>query len=71
MKRSAASSRLLCLSSPRRNLSIATPRLPCTFCNKCLVHVLEDPLGCYELSRYESYEDMMKQLMSFFEESEW
>ncbi len=44
---------------------------PCTFCNKCLVHVLEDPLGCYDLSRYTSYDDMMTHLMSFFEETGW
>jgi 2,4-dienoyl-CoA reductase (NADPH2) len=26
---------------------------PCTYCNKCLLHVVEDPLGCYEQSRFE------------------
>ena len=25
----------------------------CTYCNKCLMNDLENPLGCYELSRYE------------------
>lgn len=29
------------------------PAAPCTFCNKCLAHVLENPLGCYEESRFE------------------
>src|SRR5689334_3827887 len=24
---------------------------PCTYCNKCLVNVVENPLGCYEESR--------------------
>ena len=23
---------------------------PCTYCNKCLVNAVENPLGCYELS---------------------
>jgi 2,4-dienoyl-CoA reductase-like NADH-dependent reductase (Old Yellow Enzyme family) len=44
---------------------------PCTFCNKCLVRVLEDPLGCYEESRFESYDQMMEHVMSFFEEGSW
>jgi 2,4-dienoyl-CoA reductase (NADPH2) len=26
----------------------------CTYCNKCLLHVLEHPLGCYEQDRYEN-----------------
>lgn len=45
----------------------------CTYCNKCLLNDLENPLGCYELSRYdgetfdEKYENMMKDVMSVFE----
>ncbi|MEZ4312911.1 MAG: hypothetical protein R3F14_33230, partial [Polyangiaceae bacterium] len=38
----------------------------CTYCNKCLVHVLEDPLGCYEESRYDSYDHMIRTVMSFY-----
>ena len=26
------------------------PPRPCTYCNKCLVHAIKDPLGCYEIS---------------------
>jgi 2,4-dienoyl-CoA reductase (NADPH2) len=26
---------------------------PCTYCNRCLLHVVEHPLGCYDESRYE------------------
>ena len=26
---------------------------PCTYCNKCLVHVVEHPIGCYEESRFD------------------
>lgn len=28
------------------------PKVPCTFCNKCLTSDIRDPLGCYEESRY-------------------
>ena len=44
---------------------------PCTFCNNCLARVLEDPLGCYEPSRYDSYDQMIEHVMSFFEEGRW
>jgi 2,4-dienoyl-CoA reductase-like NADH-dependent reductase (Old Yellow Enzyme family) len=41
---------------------------PCTYCNKCLVNVLENPLGCYELSRYDGdRERMIREVMSVFE----
>ncbi len=44
------------------------PDRPCTYCNKCLVNVLENPLGCYELSRYDGdYENMIREIMSVFE----
>jgi 2,4-dienoyl-CoA reductase (NADPH2) len=39
---------------------------PCTYCNKCLVHVVEHPLGCYEESRFASREEMLQQVMSVF-----
>ena len=35
------------------------PPRPCTYCNRCLVHAIKDPLGCYELSRYEGDEEKM------------
>jgi 2,4-dienoyl-CoA reductase-like NADH-dependent reductase (Old Yellow Enzyme family) len=41
---------------------------PCTYCNKCLVNVIENPLGCYELSRYDGdSEAMMREIMSVYE----
>jgi len=44
---------------------------PCTYCNRCLVHVLEDPLGCYEVSRYDgNQERMMRDIMAFYDEAE-
>ncbi|HVQ16903.1 MAG TPA: NADH:flavin oxidoreductase, partial [Vicinamibacterales bacterium] len=39
---------------------------PCTYCNKCLVHVVEHPLGCYEESRFPNHEAMLEQVMSVF-----
>lgn len=45
------------------------PDRPCTYCNRCLVHVLEDPLGCYDVSRYDGDHDrMMRDVMAFFED---
>jgi 2,4-dienoyl-CoA reductase (NADPH2) len=40
---------------------------PCTYCNKCLVNVVENPLGCYDVTRFPSREAMIEQIMSVFE----
>ncbi|WP_232731632.1 NADH:flavin oxidoreductase [Kamptonema formosum] len=46
------------------------PPAPCTYCNKCLLNVIENPLGCYELDRYGGDSDkMMREIMSVFEPS--
>ena len=43
-------------SSPTTTSSTSSPpaatsaERPCTYCNKCLVHVVEHPIGCYEES---------------------
>ena len=39
---------------------------PCTYCNKCLVNVLQNPLGCYEESRFTSREEMVRDILSVF-----
>ena len=39
---------------------------PCTYCNKCLVHVVEHPIGCYEESRFPSRDAMLAEIMSVF-----
>jgi 2,4-dienoyl-CoA reductase (NADPH2) len=39
---------------------------PCTYCNKCLVHVVEHPIGCYEEKRFPNREAMLKEIMSVF-----
>jgi 2,4-dienoyl-CoA reductase (NADPH2) len=43
------------------------PERPCTYCNKCLVNAPENPLGCYEQSRFGSREEMVSQIMAVFE----
>jgi 2,4-dienoyl-CoA reductase (NADPH2) len=39
---------------------------PCTYCNKCLVNVVENPLGCYDETRFDSRDEMIRQIMSVF-----
>lgn len=48
-------------------------RNPCTYCNKCLINDIENPLGCYEESRYADiaddelrYAKMMEKVMEVF-----
>ena len=44
------------------------PERPCTYCNRCLVNVIENPLGCYELARYDGdSERMLKEIMSVYQ----
>ncbi len=44
------------------------PDKPCTYCNKCLVNVLENPLGCYEVARFDGdYDRMIAEIMSVFQ----
>ena len=40
---------------------------PCTYCNKCLYAVLENPLGCYDERRFESREQMVAEILSVFD----
>jgi 2,4-dienoyl-CoA reductase-like NADH-dependent reductase (Old Yellow Enzyme family) len=40
---------------------------PCTFCNKCLFNVIENPLGCYDERRYDSRDEMIAQIMSVYD----
>ena len=42
-------------------------RHPCSYCNKCLVNDLENPLGCYDLDRYQNYEEMIEEVMQVFQ----
>jgi 2,4-dienoyl-CoA reductase-like NADH-dependent reductase (Old Yellow Enzyme family)/FAD/FMN-containing dehydrogenase len=48
------------------------PPQPCTFCNKCLANLLEHPMGCYELERFEGDREMMlSDVMSVFRPAPW
>ncbi len=50
-----------------------SPDKECTYCNKCLLNDLENPLGCYELSRFDGdtfedkWQNMIDEAMSVFE----
>ena len=43
------------------------PPRPCTYSNKCLFNLLENPLGCYDESRYASREEMLRDIYSVFD----
>ena len=43
------------------------PARPCTYSNKCLINGLENPLGCYDLSRFESRDEMVREILSVYE----
>lgn len=45
----------------------ASPPNPCTYCNRCLVNAVENPLGCYERSRFASHDDMIREIMTVFD----
>lgn len=42
------------------------PAVPCTYCNRCLVNAVENPLGCYDVSRFPTREAMVAEIMSVF-----
>ena len=42
------------------------PDKPCTYCNRCLVSAMKNPMGCYDLSRYPSREAMIDAVMSVY-----
>lgn len=46
---------------------IGRPANPCTYCNACLVNAPENPLGCYDVSRFPSREAMIEQILSVYQ----
>jgi 2,4-dienoyl-CoA reductase-like NADH-dependent reductase (Old Yellow Enzyme family) len=42
------------------------PPVPCTYCNKCLVNVVEQPLGCYDETRFTTRDAMVRDILSVF-----
>ncbi len=45
------------------------PEKPCTFCNRCLLNALANPLGCYDETRFNTREEMIAEAMSVFPHS--
>ncbi len=43
------------------------PERPCTYCNRCLVNAVENPMGCYDESRYASRDEMIREILTVFE----
>jgi 2,4-dienoyl-CoA reductase-like NADH-dependent reductase (Old Yellow Enzyme family) len=41
------------------------PDKPCTHCNRCIVRTANFPLGCYDLSRFTSQDEMEAQIMTW------
>jgi 2,4-dienoyl-CoA reductase-like NADH-dependent reductase (Old Yellow Enzyme family) len=44
----------------------SAPR-PCTYSNKCLFAFIEEPLACYDESRYDSREEMLREAFEVFQ----
>jgi 2,4-dienoyl-CoA reductase-like NADH-dependent reductase (Old Yellow Enzyme family) len=42
------------------------PARPCSFCNRCLINAIGNPLACYDLRRFDSRDDMIREAMTVF-----
>jgi 2,4-dienoyl-CoA reductase (NADPH2) len=40
---------------------------PCTYSNKCLVNFVENPLGCYDQTRFDSRDEMIREIMTVYD----
>jgi 2,4-dienoyl-CoA reductase (NADPH2) len=48
------------------------PEKPCSFCNRCLVNAIANPLGCYDPRRFDgSHDAMVAKIMEVFQPSEF
>jgi len=45
---------------------VGRPANPCTYCNNCLVNAPENPLGCYDETRFPSREAMVQEILSVY-----
>jgi 2,4-dienoyl-CoA reductase-like NADH-dependent reductase (Old Yellow Enzyme family) len=45
------------------------PARPCTYCNKCLVNALLQPLACWEESRFDTREQMFEEAYQVYKEA--
>ena len=43
------------------------PERPCSFCNRCLINAIANPLGCYDVRRFDGdHNAMVREVMSVF-----
>jgi 2,4-dienoyl-CoA reductase (NADPH2) len=48
--------------------NVGRPPNPCTYCNRCLVNAVENPLGCYDVTRFGGDHDaMVREIMTVFD----
>ena len=45
------------------------PERPCTYCNKCLINVVNYPLACWEEARFDSREQMFEAAYRVYKEA--
>lgn len=44
-----------------------SPERPCSYCEKCRINLIDNPLGCYDVTRYEGdYGEMIREMMSVY-----
>jgi 2,4-dienoyl-CoA reductase-like NADH-dependent reductase (Old Yellow Enzyme family) len=43
------------------------PPQPCTYSNQCLINQVENPLGCYDQSRFASRAEMVREILSVYD----
>ncbi len=46
---------------------IGRPPNPCTYCNRCLVNAPENPLGCYDETRFPSRDAMVAEILTVYQ----
>ena len=42
------------------------PERPCSYCNRCLVSAMKNPMGCYDPDRYPNRDAMIEEVMSVY-----
>lgn len=43
------------------------PERPCSFCNRCLINAVANPLGCYDERRFPNRDEMLREVMTVFD----
>jgi len=47
------------------------PAKPCSFCNRCLVNAIVNPLGCYDVRRFKDHDEMVNKILEVFHPSQF